>query len=137
MGNAMRRLKGFARGLGATALSAVLLLALGTGAIRTAGANQQDDRILALAYDPGTDTLLKAQARTLFRSSDRGRSWQTIAIPALENGRIASIAASRAGNGVTFPQIFIGKTYVGGCDELYALDREGRLDGLLASEGVL
>jgi len=40
----------------------------------------------------------------------------------------------RAGAGSTFPQIFIGATHVGGCDELYALDREGRLDGLLADE---
>jgi glutaredoxin 3 len=37
----------------------------------------------------------------------------------------------RAGSGATFPQIFIGQTHVGGCDELYALDREGKLDGLL------
>jgi len=43
----------------------------------------------------------------------------------------------RAGDGVTFPQIFIGKTHVGGCDELYALDRAGKLDPLLESEGVL
>jgi glutaredoxin 3 len=42
----------------------------------------------------------------------------------------------RAGEGVTFPQIFIGKTHVGGCDELYALDREGKLDELLEAEGV-
>ncbi len=42
----------------------------------------------------------------------------------------------RAGAGSTFPQIFIGNTHVGGCDELYALDREGRLDGLLASESA-
>ena len=41
----------------------------------------------------------------------------------------------RAGAGTTFPQIFIGKTHVGGCDELYALDREGKLDGLLATGG--
>jgi glutaredoxin 3 len=40
----------------------------------------------------------------------------------------------RAGAGSTFPQIFIGKTHIGGCDELYALDREGKLDGLLAGE---
>ncbi len=40
----------------------------------------------------------------------------------------------RAGAGSTFPQIFIGATHVGGCDELYALDREGKLDGLLAGE---
>ncbi len=30
------------------------------------------------------------------------------------------------------PQIFIGETHVGGSDELYALDRQGRLDPLLA-----
>ena len=40
----------------------------------------------------------------------------------------------RAGAGSTFPQIFIGQTHVGGCDELYALDREGRLDAMLAGE---
>ena len=40
----------------------------------------------------------------------------------------------RTGAGSTFPQIFIGNTYVGGCDELYALDREGKLDAMLAGE---
>ena len=40
----------------------------------------------------------------------------------------------RAGTGSTFPQIFIGQTHVGGCDELYALDREGKLDAMLAGE---
>jgi glutaredoxin 3 len=40
----------------------------------------------------------------------------------------------RAGAGSTFPQIFIGQTQVGGCDELYALDREGKLDSMLAGE---
>ncbi|ODN69101.1 glutaredoxin 3 [Methylobrevis pamukkalensis] len=33
----------------------------------------------------------------------------------------------------TFPQVFIGATHVGGCDDLYALERAGRLDALLAS----
>jgi glutaredoxin 3 len=41
---------------------------------------------------------------------------------------------ARAGAGSTFPQIFIGTTHVGGCDELYALDREGRLDAMLTGE---
>jgi glutaredoxin 3 len=40
----------------------------------------------------------------------------------------------RAGAGSTFPQIFIDKVHVGGCDELYALDREGKLDAMLAAE---
>jgi glutaredoxin 3 len=40
----------------------------------------------------------------------------------------------RAGAGSTFPQIFIGAIHVGGCEELYALDRAGKLDSLLAGE---
>ena len=33
----------------------------------------------------------------------------------------------------TVPQIFIGETYVGGCDELHDLEHEGRLSALLAA----
>ncbi|TNF64175.1 MAG: glutaredoxin 3 [Rhodobacteraceae bacterium] len=40
---------------------------------------------------------------------------------------------SRAHGRHTVPQIFIGDTHVGGCDDLYALDRAGKLDGLLAA----
>jgi glutaredoxin 3 len=43
---------------------------------------------------------------------------------------------TRSEGGTTFPQIFIDKVHVGGCDELYALDREGKLDGLLAGQKV-
>jgi glutaredoxin 3 len=38
----------------------------------------------------------------------------------------------RADGHHTVPQIFIGDTHVGGCDELYQLEAEGRLDPLLA-----
>ncbi|GAB4166555.1 MAG: glutaredoxin 3 [Thalassobaculales bacterium] len=38
----------------------------------------------------------------------------------------------RAGGRNTVPQIFIGDTHVGGCDDLHALDAAGRLDPLLA-----
>jgi glutaredoxin 3 len=31
----------------------------------------------------------------------------------------------------TFPQVFIGSRHIGGCDDLYALDARGELDGLL------
>jgi glutaredoxin 3 len=37
----------------------------------------------------------------------------------------------RANGGYTVPQIFIGATHVGGCDDLYALDSAGKLDPLL------
>lgn len=39
----------------------------------------------------------------------------------------------RAPNARTVPQIFIGDTYVGGSDELAALERAGKLDALLAA----
>jgi glutaredoxin 3 len=35
----------------------------------------------------------------------------------------------------TVPQIFIGDKHVGGCDELYALDRSGELDRLIQGAG--
>ena len=38
----------------------------------------------------------------------------------------------RASGRRTVPQIFVGETHVGGCDDLHALDREGGLDPLLA-----
>jgi glutaredoxin 3 len=37
-----------------------------------------------------------------------------------------------AGGRTSVPQIFIGDVHVGGCDELYALEDQGLLDGLLA-----
>lgn len=39
--------------------------------------------------------------------------------------------AARAGGQRTVPQIFIGGTHVGGCDDLYALENAGRLDSIL------
>ncbi|MCT8158543.1 glutaredoxin 3 [Pseudoruegeria sp. SHC-113] len=33
----------------------------------------------------------------------------------------------------TVPQIFIGETHVGGCDDLYDLEQRGKLDPLLAA----
>ena len=33
----------------------------------------------------------------------------------------------------TVPQIYIGETHVGGCDDLFALERAGKLAGLLAA----
>lgn len=33
----------------------------------------------------------------------------------------------------TFPQIFVGDTHIGGCDDMMALERRGELDPLLAA----
>ncbi|MGV8951389.1 MAG: glutaredoxin 3 [Cypionkella sp.] len=47
--------------------------------------------------------------------------------------RAAMIGRARGRS--TVPQIFIGSTHVGGCDDLYDLDGQGRLDPLLAHVG--
>ena len=39
---------------------------------------------------------------------------------------------ARANGRTTVPQIFVGPTHIGGCDDLYALDEAGKLDGLLS-----
>ena len=49
----------------------------------------------------------------------------------LTNPELKTQMMARAGGAHTVPQIFIGTTHVGGCDELFALEREGRLDAML------
>lgn len=39
----------------------------------------------------------------------------------------------RAGGRTTVPQIFIGGRHIGGCDDLFELEMEGRLETLLAA----
>lgn len=55
--------------------------------------------VMALAYDAGSGTILKAQGTGVYRSVDEGASWQPIALPpALANAPITAIAISaRAG----------------------------------------
>ena len=40
----------------------------------------------------------------------------------------------RAGGRSTYPQIFIGGEYIGGCDDMMALEFGGKLDPLLKAE---
>jgi glutaredoxin 3 len=42
----------------------------------------------------------------------------------------------RANGRMTVPQIFVGETHVGGSDDLHALEHAGKLDPLLAENGV-
>ena len=39
----------------------------------------------------------------------------------------------RANGRATFPQIFIGERHIGGCDDMMALERQGKLDAMLAA----
>lgn len=49
--------------------------------------------------------------------------------------RTRDAMVARAGGRQTVPQIFIGGRHVGGCDDLYELDRRGELDRLLGVVG--
>lgn len=42
------------------------------------------------------------------------------------------VMIERAGGRTTVPQIFINDQHIGGCDDLFALDAQGKLDPLLA-----
>jgi glutaredoxin 3 len=44
--------------------------------------------------------------------------------------------SARAAGRTTVPQIFIGATHVGGCDDLYALEEAGQLDPLLSGSAA-
>ena len=48
-------------------------------------------------------------------------------------GELRQQMIQRAKGRTTVPQIFIGETHVGGCDELVALEQAGRLDALIAA----
>lgn len=69
-----------------------------------------------------------AAAKDLLRQ--KGAEFEEISVDGDRAGRAAM--SERAGGRTSVPQIFIGATHVGGCDDLYDLESEGRLDGLLA-----
>jgi len=62
--------------------------------------------------------------------SSKGVSFHEI--DATGNRDVRKQMIERANGGSTYPQIFIGSTHVGGCDDLYALEAAGNLDPLLA-----
>ncbi|GAB4232601.1 MAG: glutaredoxin 3 [Elainellaceae cyanobacterium] len=53
------------------------------------------------------------------------------------NGAARVKMAERANGRRTVPQIFINNQHVGGCDDLYALDLEGKLDPLLQQSSAM
>jgi glutaredoxin 3 len=61
----------------------------------------------------------------------KGKAFEEIDVTTDREGQAAM--TKRAGGRTTVPQIFIGTTHVGGCDDLYALDASGKLDPLLSA----
>jgi glutaredoxin 3 len=70
-------------------------------------------------------------ARALSLLSKKGVDYQEI--EAAWNPDKKKEMLSRSNGKSTYPQIFIGETHVGGCDDLMALDQKGALDTLLAA----
>jgi glutaredoxin 3 len=66
-------------------------------------------------------------AKELLRS--KGVTFVEINVAGAPTLRAAMV--ERANGRTTVPQIFIGATHVGGCDDLYELDGAGKLDPLL------
>jgi glutaredoxin 3 len=67
-----------------------------------------------------------AMARALFE--EKGVGFEEVDIDAVPQARGEMI--KKCGSG-TVPQIFIGETHVGGCEDLYALESAGSLDSML------
>ncbi|MFN3656098.1 MAG: glutaredoxin 3 [Pseudolabrys sp.] len=74
-------------------------------------------------YCIAAKALLKRKGVT-FEEIDVGRDWE-----------LREKMIERANGRTTVPQIFIGQVHVGGCDDLHALERAGKLDPLLAGQG--
>ncbi len=60
-------------------------------------------------------------------------AFREIAVDGDRAGREAM--TKRAGGRTSVPQIFFGDRHIGGCDDLVALDRQGKLDVLLQAAG--
>lgn len=63
--------------------------------------------------------------------ANKGVTFEDIVITTLSEDERAELA-TRTNNHRTVPQIFIGETFVGGFDDLNALNHSGKLDELLA-----
>ena len=70
-----------------------------------------------------------ARALRLLQSKDA----DVTEIVASRDPAVKAEMVQRSNGKATFPQVFIGDRHVGGSDDLAALDREGKLDALLAA----
>lgn len=68
------------------------------------------------------------RAKQLFTT--KGVDWTEISV---EDADARMKMIERANGKRTVPQIFINDQHIGGCDDLYAMEREKKLDALLAA----
>jgi glutaredoxin 3 len=69
-----------------------------------------------------------ARAKSLLRK--KGVAYDEVDV--MMDNKARDEMLDKSGGARTVPQIFIGDTHIGGCDELLALEHEGKLDDLLA-----
>jgi glutaredoxin 3 len=70
-------------------------------------------------------------ARALNLLTEKGVTYTEIDAPPGSPAR--ADARTRSGGRTSVPQIFINGVHVGGCDDLQALNRAGKLDAMLAA----
>ena len=68
-----------------------------------------------------------ARAKSLFKA--KGVEFEDLDV--FSDPGMRQVMTERAGGRTSVPQIFINGQHIGGCDELYSLDRDGKLDPLL------
>ena len=69
------------------------------------------------------------RAKSLLES--KGVQFKEISVDTAGEDKVTMV--QRAGGRTTVPQIFIGDLHVGGCDDLVALERSGKLDSLIVA----
>lgn len=76
----------------------------GVLAVPGAAAARQDGAgpIIALGFDGGSQTLIKADPKGLYRSSDGGRKWMAAALPPAARGHLAAMAVASKGKGAMY-----------------------------------
>ena len=68
-------------------------------------------------------------AKNLLKSKDIS----FLELDATFNPKLRGEMIAEARGSSTYPQIFIGKSHIGGCDDLFALESAGKLDSMLGS----
>ena len=74
------------------------------GSVAAAGdMGQPREEIVALGFDAGSHSLIKAYPRAIYSSSNGGRDWKAISLPqAIERGRVVGVAIPAHGRGVLY-----------------------------------
>ena len=62
---------------------------------------------------------------------EKGIAFTEIDVEKIAGSRAAMV--QRAGGRTSVPQVFVGETHVGGCDDLYALNGAGKLEPMVAA----